>query len=390
MIARRSDTFGTVTPRLKSAILAHADQMELDRHMPLALHLEMKDAGLFSLCVPAHYGGLALPLPDALRVVEEVAAIDGSAGWTVALGFAAGYFPGFVSPEVEEEVLGRGPILMAGGGRPMSAEVTDGGYFVSGQLSYASGIVHADWVSGLAMLMDGEAPRMGPNGPEMVGYLIPRGQYEVVDTWNATGMRGTGTHDARFERVFVPGERIIPLISATAFTPIRGDTLSRFPFPSLAGIVQAAPNCLGVARHALEEFATIATGKVNPMTGLALRDRGLIQAGYARAEASLRAARLLFYSAVQDAWDRVDRGETLELEHRTSVRLACSNAAEASLDVVESLFRMAGTTATTYGTTLERCWRDAHTAASHVQVQDPNWEAAGRSLLGLEPGTVMF
>ena len=33
---------------------------------------------------------------------------------------------------------------------------------------------------------------------------------------------------------------------------------------------------------------------------------------------------------------------------------------------------------------LERCFRDVHTAAQHLQVQE-GWEATGRVLMGLEP-----
>jgi hypothetical protein len=36
---------------------------------------------------------------------------------------------------------------------------------------------------------------------------------------------------------------------------------------------------------------------------------------------------------------------------------------------------------------LQRCFRDAHAAAQHVQVQDGNFETGGRVLLGLDPGT---
>ena len=37
--------------------------------------------------------------------------------------------------------------------------------------------------------------------------------------------------------------------------------------------------------------------------------------------------------------------------------------------------------------TLERCWRDIHTAVQHMQVQDGRWETAGRVLMGLDPGS---
>jgi len=60
-------------------------------------------------------------------------------------------------------------------------------------------------------------------------------------------------------------------------------------------------------------------------------------------------------------------------------------AAENSLAVVDSLYRLSGATGIFQSSLLERCWRDVHTAAQHVQVQDGRWETAGRVLFGLDP-----
>jgi len=68
-------------------------------------------------------------------------------------------------------------------------------------------------------------------------------------------------------------------------------------------------------------------------------------------------------------------------------RLASLTAAEHSLAVVDSLYRLAGSTAIFQSSLLERCWRDVHTAAQHLQVQHGRWETAGRVLFGLEPAS---
>src|SRR4051794_3158984 len=63
-----------------------APQAEAARLLPDDLVDCLKEAGLFSVYTPIEFGGLELPLPEALRVVEEVARHDGSTGWIVALG----------------------------------------------------------------------------------------------------------------------------------------------------------------------------------------------------------------------------------------------------------------------------------------------------------------
>jgi hypothetical protein len=53
----------------------------------------------------------------------------------------------------------------------------------------------------------------------------------------------------------------------------------------------------------------------------------------------------------------------------------------------ETVHRLAGSSAIFESEVLERCWRDVHTAAQHLQVQDGRWETAGRILFGLEPAS---
>ncbi|RMG64304.1 MAG: acyl-CoA dehydrogenase, partial [Bacteroidetes bacterium] len=60
----------------------------------------------FKLFLPAAYGGLALPLNQALEILFETAACQGSLGWVVNLGSGAGYFWPFMSPETATAVYG--------------------------------------------------------------------------------------------------------------------------------------------------------------------------------------------------------------------------------------------------------------------------------------------
>src|ERR1044071_5168044 len=69
-----------------------AAEAEASRRMPDALMDCRREAGLLAMYTPKEFGGLELPLPEALRVVEEVSRHDGSTGWTVALGIANALF----------------------------------------------------------------------------------------------------------------------------------------------------------------------------------------------------------------------------------------------------------------------------------------------------------
>src|SRR5919199_5309790 len=73
-------------------IRSAAPEAEATRRLPNELMALLKDAGLLSIYTPKQFGGLELPLPQSLSVVEEVARQDGSTGWTVALGIANALF----------------------------------------------------------------------------------------------------------------------------------------------------------------------------------------------------------------------------------------------------------------------------------------------------------
>ncbi len=380
------DTKELVAP-LADDILAAAAAAEAARKLPDKLMTRLREHGLFSIYSPREFGGMGLPLPDALRVVEEVARFDGSTGWTVALGFGNDLFLSCIPDDTVRDVLTGGSALISGAPGPgVRAVPVDGGYRLTGQWAFNSGAANADWMSVAAVVFDGEAPRMGPAGPEMVFALLSPEEVRIVDTWKVTGLRATSSHDLRVEDTFVPAARTGGFTLANGPVAVRPSVLARFPFFCLLGLVQAPPVVLGVARHALDEFRELARAKERPFSGR-LSEQVAAQAGIARAEALLRGGRSYWFETVRCAYDRVASGGELSLAERANLKLASLTAVENAVRAVDIAWRLAGSSAIFETEVLERCWRDAHTAAQHLQVQDGRWEEAGRILFGLEPAS---
>ena len=64
--------------------------------------------------------------------------------------------------------------------RPMpmgTCTPVDGGYRISGQWNYCSGIPHSSHFIGGAVLKDGNEP------PKIVQVVLPRGTYTILDDW---------------------------------------------------------------------------------------------------------------------------------------------------------------------------------------------------------------
>src|SRR5690606_40648450 len=79
---------------------ARGGEIEQAGRMPEDVLQWIYDLRLFKLMLPQEFGGRPTPLPDMLRIFEELSAIDGSLGWLVHIGAAGGYF----APSFEKEV----------------------------------------------------------------------------------------------------------------------------------------------------------------------------------------------------------------------------------------------------------------------------------------------
>ena len=102
------------------------------------------DLKLFKLIVPEEFAGRPTPLPDMLRVFDELSAIDGSLGWLVHIGAAGGFFVPSFAKETARELFSPRDAVIAGTGFPAGrAGRVQGGYHVSGRWFYASGAQYA-------------------------------------------------------------------------------------------------------------------------------------------------------------------------------------------------------------------------------------------------------
>jgi hypothetical protein len=57
-------------------------------------------------------------------------------------------------------------------------------------------------------VFDRDTPRRRPNGDQEVriAYFYPKSGARIIDTWDVSGMRGTGSHDIEVHDLFVPDE----------------------------------------------------------------------------------------------------------------------------------------------------------------------------------------
>jgi alkylation response protein AidB-like acyl-CoA dehydrogenase len=369
--------------RLKPEIDAVREQLDQRRRLPPALVDSMRATGLFGLWLPRSLSGAELNIVDYVKVIEEVARMDGSVGWCASIAASYSRLAGFLAPSVANRIFGGAGTVIAGQLMPTGKGVAvSGGYRVSGRWAFGSGIEHSEWTIGICVVHDGDRPRLEPDGAPVERLVFfPTSAAEIIDTWRVSGLRGTGSHDYSVTDLFVPDNHSIEVVTPAPTTP---GPLYALPFRAVFGIAIAAA-ALGIARGAIDAFEQVAVAKSGRGTPGRLRDTPAVQADVGRAESLLRSARAFLLGSAQEAWDEIEAGGSDSLRMRALLRLANTQAAVTSAEVVDLMYN-AGGGSSVYESRLERCFRDVHAATQHRAVSVGNYELAGSVLLGLDPG----
>jgi indole-3-acetate monooxygenase len=370
--------------RLAPAIRAARDGAEQTRQTPPSLAARITKAGIYQMYLPRSMGGPETAPLTAFRVVEELSKADGSVGWCAMIATALSLNVGRLPAEVGRELAGTpADYRGAGSARPGGqAREVPGGYRVNGRWNFASGIQNANWLYCTAIMMDGDAPRRTAAGtPVLRALWVPRDSVTIVDTWAVMGMRGTGSQDFTVDDVVVPARR-----SCLSDEPPRetGPLYNNRAWYVILWTPSAA-NALGIARGAIDSLAEIAATEASTMSAHLLRDRPMVQARIAEAEAIVNAARAYVFDAVGRLWTTLCAGRTPSNQEIAQGRLAIVHAMHESVRAVDKVFHAAGTNAIYTRLPLERAFRDVHVAVQHAAGLSSYFESAGKVLLGLRP-----
>lgn len=366
-------------------IAAGADVIERERRISDAVVGALHERRLFRMLLPRSLGGWEVDPVTFASVIEAVAAHDTSVAWCLCQGSGCSMIAAYLDHAVGEEMFGADPRAVLAWGQPQGARAVpvDGGYRVTARWIFASGAHHATWLGGIGPVVERDGtPRLRDDGsPESRYLLFPATDARLLDVWHVSGLRGTGSDTIAIDDLFVP-ERY-----TTRQAPDERreqGPLYRFSFTNLyaSGFSSVA---LGTARAMLDAFVELAVAKTPARTSTPLRENAVIQAQVARAEATLGSARAYLHATLADAWRSVRQNGVLTLDHRVRIRLATTYATHRAVEVVDTLYHAAGSSAIFQDRPFERRFRDAHAVIQQVQGRQAHFETVGQFLLGLDP-----
>ena len=306
---------------------------------------------LFKFFVPSEIGGLALSLTDSLKLLAEVAKIDGNLGWLLSTGSGASYFFGFMQPAIAKVVFSAHDAVIAGSGHPSGiATPVAGGYKISGEWKYCSGADLATYFTFNCKIGDSE---------EILAFILQPSQVTIKQDWDGFGLKATSSHSVVINSEFIPEEYTFNI----AKPPVHDNLIYKLPFLPFA---QASIATVGLG---------IAEKLINVSTLYAENNSKHWQPGrYTFVKEKLTRLAYDLNRSKNDLFENADIGwqqlQNLQLTERwpESIDQLSKALSRNSLRVGTELIPYLGMAAIKEHNYINYLWRNLQTASQHVLI----------------------
>ncbi|MBP02274.1 MAG: hypothetical protein CMM25_05655 [Rhodospirillaceae bacterium] len=370
----------------------HAIATENNRDLLPEIVSELKRAGIHKIFTPRRYGGFEMDWGVHVDVTRELGRGCGSTSWVSSVVFCHTWLLARFPPECQEEFWPDCPdaiigTAFAGGGR---MEETDGGFILNGEWKFSSGINHSDCAIVAAQVGDNKnSLHTGRTQVFRMAMLMPS-DYEVIETWDSEGLKGTGSHDIKVVDQFVPLHRTVLSEEAAGTAPpgavLHDNYIYKVEFSPYFFTLVAGP-MLGTAMGALEEYCELTKIRSGQMFKEPIAEQVPVQVRVGESAAEIHSAHLVVDNINKYLHKEGQGARELSGAALITIRRDLAHASRQCLSAVTRLSGMMGVTAQSGRNSVQRHFRDCRTISTHGGLQ---WDGAmgptGRLALGLKTG----
>lgn len=361
-----------LVPKLRE----RAAKTEEMRRLPPETEKELHQAGLFRILQPKRVGGSELDYVALVDFADVVALADASVAWNLAnlashhwmLGMFDVRAQDLIWNENVDALIASSFVFPAG-----RATKVAGGYTLSGRWPFSSGVDSSTW-NMLAGIVSSEDDA---DGVEYRIFLLKQSDYKILDTWNSTGLKGTGSNDVEAKDVFVPDYMTLAVKDvaggATPGSAVNPGALYALPVFSLFPFVLSGAG-LGNAQACLDDYVGIAKHRASTYNRAKLGDLQTTQIKIAEASAKIDAARLIMRRTCIEAMSDARHGTVPDLSEKTKYRRDGAYSVNLCTEAVSTLFSASGARGLYTTGALQRQFRDAHAINAHIAF---SFDAAG-------------
>jgi 3-hydroxy-9,10-secoandrosta-1,3,5(10)-triene-9,17-dione monooxygenase len=366
--AAASPSAATLTARARALTpLLAAGIADADRNRDLSPDTvaALQEAGLFRLFRPIRWGGYESDPETFFDVQNLLAETCASAAWVQGVLGVQALIVALFDPRAQAEVWGAAEdALVCSAFQPTgTVEACDGGYRLRGRWRYSSGSSHCRWA-----LLGGLVASAEPAGPPAMRlFLVPRSDWQIVDSWHTFGLRGTGSNDLVVADAFVPAYRSLQPDGGILNVPraVRpGPALYRLPWLFLFS--SAVSNfAVGSARGAVKAFLAVAGRRVAGITGKVAREDPDVHVAAARLLAEADMVELTNRRNAARLMEHVAADTTIPLAEALMIRAQTTSGLRRIAALVDDLMLLSGAGSSSLEAPLTRIWLDLGAARVH-------------------------
>jgi alkylation response protein AidB-like acyl-CoA dehydrogenase len=191
-------------------------------------------------------------------------------------------------------------------------------------------------------------------------------------------LKGTGSHHIALKDTIVPEALFFEMAGGKPCLPGPLYQAASSIIPILHGAI-----AVGIAEGALDDLLQLANTGWKQLRGtVPLRDSEIFQGELGRISADVRAAQAFFEGQAASIWSHALAGTLKDSGLATQATQTVIWLATTCLRATDACFALGGSSALYENSPLQRRLRDLRTAAQHGVVQQRNYVAAGKWLLG--------
>jgi 3-hydroxy-9,10-secoandrosta-1,3,5(10)-triene-9,17-dione monooxygenase len=362
-----------IVPILRERAQKSEDARMLIRENEQLLH----ESGLFRFHQPKAFGGMELPFVAVVDIPAELARGCPSTAWSVGNVACHHWILGYYEPETQREVWDANPDALIASSIALAAgraRKADGGFIVTGRWPFSSAVDNSDWNMLAVSVFEGDSK--APIDWRLC--LVPKSDYQIVDTWYAMGMAATGSKDVAVSELFVPERRALPLLRCRGGgehpgAAFNAGALFRIPIVA-ASSHPLAPAALGAAEGAYELFLATMAKRAGTYTGARVADFQAVQIKVARVRCLIDSARSFLRESAIAFQAMAERNETPDLETKLRFRAHSAFAVSQAREAVETLWSCYGAQGLYVSDPLQRHLRDVLAIGQHFSF---NFDIAG-------------
>ncbi len=336
------------------------------RRIPDETIQQFQDAGFFKILQPEQWGGYAMDPQVFYAVQLKIAEACMSSGWVLGVVAVHNWQLGLFDDQAAQDAWADDPTTLISSSYAPVGKVkkVDGGYKLSGQWGFSSGSEHCEWVFLGAVVPEEGAPFDMKNYRT---FMVPRADYEIIDTWHVVGLQGTGSQDVKVVDAFVPEHRTHKLIDGFS-TNNPGNAVNKAPLYRLPfGQVFVRAVCtgsLGALEGCLSAFIEVA---INRVVGPNKMSNDLFARKLAsEVKCAIEEMKTVMYKNFDDMMALASEGKDIVLDDRARYRYDSAVVADRCADLSAKMLKASGSKGIFLGSQVLARHLDIMASQAHV------------------------